>query len=107
MQFIVRSQSSGEEYEIVLFKGPGKIALHCSCPAGSTGQHCKHRLALIDGDDSAVIRASHTVDELKDAIMGSEIHSMVERVRAQEALVIAAQAELKKLRKALGRAMIG
>lgn len=107
MQFIVQSRSSGEEYEILLLKGPKSIALHCSCPAGANGQHCKHRVALIDGDDADVISSSHTVEDLIAAIAGSEIETLVARMRKQEAVVADAQAELKKLKKALGRAMIG
>lgn len=107
MQFIVQSRSSGEVYEITLLKGPEKIAFHCSCPAGSVGQHCKHRLALLDGDDQDVLRASHTVAELQAAIAGSEIAAAIDRMIKQEAVVAAEQAKLKAAKKAVARAMLG
>lgn len=107
MQFIVRSSSSGEEYEIRVFQGTAGVGIACTCMAGSNGQICKHRLALISGDSTAVIRASHSVDDLTAMLDGGTIAAALAQMRAQEAVVAREQAKLKALKKVAARAMLG
>lgn len=52
--FHVVSSSGNGGYTVSFDYSPrnGALSVSCDCPAGIHGQLCKHKLALIDGDDS-------------------------------------------------------
>ncbi len=52
--FKVLSSSGNGSYTIFFehVSPSGALIVTCDCPAGAYGQLCKHKLALIDGDDS-------------------------------------------------------
>lgn len=107
MQFIVRSSSSEEEYQIRVFQGAAGIGIACTCMAGSNGQICKHRLALIAGDGAAVVRSSHSLADLAAALAGGDILEALALLKTQEAVVAREQAKLKAVKKAVAAVMLG
>lgn len=54
IDFHVVSSSGSGGYIVSFDRDPsnGSLSIVCDCPAGIHGQLCKHKLALIDGDDS-------------------------------------------------------
>lgn len=107
MKFMIRSSSGDGEYEVTLDGGANGFAFMCTCPAGTKGQVCKHRMNLIEGDDSDVISGSHPVEALADALAGSAIVDALAQVYMLEGAVEAAKDELRKAKKVLSRAMAG
>ncbi len=55
--FLVKS-SGGEPYSVLFEAGEaGGLRVFCSCPAGVTGMHCKHKLALMENDPALLVEA--------------------------------------------------
>lgn len=107
MEFLVKSRSSGSEYTITVFdQGPNPV-ITCTCPAGANGQYCKHRFALIDGDDREVVESTHSVLDLAAVVAETPLAATIEYMREQERAVAAAQAELKRAKKKVAAAMRG
>lgn len=46
--------SSPDPYEITFIKDGASLTAICTCPAGTFGNLCKHRVAILDGKDSAI-----------------------------------------------------
>ena len=107
MEVIVRSSSSGNEYRIVVLQEQNGVSLSCNCPAGATGGYCKHRFALIDGNTQDVIEATGDVETIPSMVNGTELEAAINRMHDQERAIKDAQAELKQIKKTVGRVMLG
>lgn len=107
MIFVVQSKSSGSEYTVRAQQGPNGPTIVCSCAAGEKGQACKHRLALLAGEDGEVIRSDATVAELAEMIEGTALEVALAEVEAREADVKAAQANVRAAKKHLAAVMFG
>jgi SWIM zinc finger len=76
--------SEGDIYRISFVKGDSGIKVHCTCKAGTNGQFCRHRLALLAGDRSALVDAGATA-ALDEALAWPEFVSIMgEIVKLQE-----------------------
>ncbi len=107
MEFLIQSRSSGSQYIIGVFEEDGRPVMTCTCPAGEMGSFCKHRIALIEGDFSEVIRSTHDPVGIGPALAGSELSASVQQMREQELTIKAAQTVLKMIKKGVGRLMNG
>jgi NAD-dependent DNA ligase len=107
LEFLIQSRSSGSQYIIGVFEEDGRPVMTCTCPAGEMGSFCKHRIALIEGDFSEVIRSTHDPVEIGPALAGSELSASISRMRDQEQAIKAAQAELRGIKKGVARLMNG
>lgn len=107
MEVIVRSSSSGNEYRIVVLQEQNGVSLSCNCPAGATGGYCKHRFALIDGNTQDVVEATGDVETIPSMVNGTELEAAINRMHDQERAIKDAQAELKQIKKVVGRVMLG
>ena len=48
--------SQPDPYVVEFIKnGDGSLSVRCSCPAGDTGMHCKHRIGLLTGDTKDLV----------------------------------------------------
>lgn len=55
ISFFVR-WSDPDPYEVTFLKeADSKVIVLCTCKAGMNGMHCKHRIAIINGDTSAIV----------------------------------------------------
>jgi len=107
MNFVVRSKSSGNEYNVQVYSTEDGPVITCDCPAGENGQYCKHRFALISGDESEVVEADAPVSEIVKLVAGSRIEAAINAMHKQEAVVKKAQADLKAIKKTVANAMLG
>ena len=99
--------STGAVYEIVAVRDGGTIRLGCTCDAGANGQACKHRLALIEGDTSAIISANaHEAALLPSWLAGTPLDAAFRRLAEAEAALAAAKRTVTSAKKALGRTML-
>jgi hypothetical protein len=106
--FAVRSSSNPLVYQLRATRTATGVRFSCSCPAGDNGQHCKHRLALLVGDVTAIAEGTHDdVLALAELVRNSQIVTAMREVEDAEKAVAAAQRNLKKAKQALGRAMMG
>jgi uncharacterized Zn finger protein len=49
---LVKSSSRPEPYAIEVVLKDSRVSLFCDCPAGRLGKYCKHKEAVVFGDDS-------------------------------------------------------
>ncbi|SMX42437.1 hypothetical protein [Maliponia aquimaris] len=107
MKFVVRSKSSGSEYNVRVYSTEDGPVITCDCSAGENGQYCKHRFALISGDESEVVEAGAPVSEIVKLVAGSRIEAAINAMHKQDAVVKKAQAELKAIKKTVANVMLG
>ena len=53
--FVEVRGSEGDIYQVSFAKDAIGVNVQCSCKAGKMGQFCRHRLALLAGDRSAMV----------------------------------------------------
>lgn len=107
LKFVVRG-SQGNEYQITLKKADNALVLNCTCAAALSGTWCKHRLALLAGDISALLSDNtQDMDSFKSLISGSIIEKRFTDICALEREKEAVDAKLKAAKKAIGREMNG
>lgn len=55
-QVIAMESSSGSPHHVeVAFLDDGRVSVNCSCTGSQMGMYCKHREAIVSGDDSLVV----------------------------------------------------
>ena len=63
LRFQVRG-SQPEPYTVVFIREGDRLTGSCTCEGAASGQNCKHRLALLNGDVSAVVSGAEAGAEL-------------------------------------------
>lgn len=107
LTFRVRG-SQGDLYEIAAERVGRDLRMFCTCQAGATGQHCKHRIGLLVGDLTDLASGNDAdVQMLATWLPGSPLADALVMVTAAEAEVKAAQGRLAKAKKEIARAMYG
>ncbi len=116
INFLVQG-STAEPYEVTFLKTDTGLSALCTCQAGQSGQHCKHRSNIIRGVDKGILDIN--ADNLKTVqswLSDSKLAKAQSRVDAAEAAVKAAQEAAEKAaakkeaataKRALARAMNG
>ena len=103
--FVVKG-SRGDHYTVRASREDDNLTMTCTCRAGEVGIHCKHRLSLLMGDVSRLVSGNEEdVERLREMYAGSDVEHYVEQLRTAEEELKVAQAKVKALRKALGRAL--
>lgn len=99
--------SAAEPYQVKIAIEHGSLTASCTCPAGRFGSICKHRLAIMTGDSSAVVgdNASDVAALLAD-LEGTEVHQAVAALNDAEADLSKAKRAVEKAKKALA-SMLG
>jgi uncharacterized Zn finger protein len=94
-------------YEVTFLKeSDSKVMVLCSCPAGMNSQYCKHRLAIIDGDTSAIVSDNvKQVAVIKTWLTGTPLEHIIAEYRETEARATAIKLQLSKVKRAMARIM--
>jgi uncharacterized Zn finger protein len=50
-KILVKSSSRKEAYTVVVSLTETGLSISCNCPAGEWGKYCKHKIAIILGDN--------------------------------------------------------
>jgi len=88
--------SSADPYETTFIKDASSLTALCTCPAGSFGNFCKHRIAILDGDADAVLEEdAKKVPTVVEWLAGTDV---------EEALAELREAESRKDKDAVGTA---
>ncbi len=51
--FLVKG-SAADPYEVTFIKDGASLTAICTCPAGTYGNFCKHRISILDGNAEAI-----------------------------------------------------
>lgn len=107
LAFMVQGSGS-EPYEVVFLHKDTKVNALCTCQAGQNGQHCKHRISLLQGDASAALEASpEQLEQLQSWLVGSNLEAPLAKLAVAEAETDKKKkkADVMAAKKALARAM--
>ncbi|HYN77990.1 MAG TPA: SWIM zinc finger family protein [Lamprocystis sp. (in: g-proteobacteria)] len=100
--------SAKEPYQVTFRNEHGKLNAFCTCPAGEKGLHCKHRLAIVAGDTSAVLSKSREeIEILRTWLIGSELEIACSAFHEAEKNFEEAKAMFDRAKKRLGKVMTG
>lgn len=106
IKFNVTSESSGTIYELEAEPMATGLRFTCSCPAGSMGQFCKHRQAIIDGVYPTHPQpADADINTLKSWLATSRVRHMLDSISKAEESVKLAKKQLTMIKHELGRRM--
>lgn len=106
MAFVqVKSRSSDDVYDIFILQDGGKLQITCSCPAGQKKTVCWHRLAIMEGDATAVVAGSEHVSGLKMLVGKSHLLPMFAAIEQLEVEADQIKKRLSAAKKALGAAL--
>lgn len=69
------SSQPDSPYSVNFIIADGMLRIHCSCPAGSFGQLCKHKTSFIEGDDKMLydISQKEIFEDIVSTIKASPI----------------------------------
>lgn len=98
--------SSADPYEVTFIKDGDNLTALCTCPAGSFGNLCKHRVAILDGKSSAVLDDDKSkVPRAVEWLAGSDVEKALLELRKVEAMPDATKDALVAAKRKLARAM--
>lgn len=104
--FIVEG-SQGDEYEVKFKQIGNNLIVTCTCQAADNGLHCKHRIALLNGDIGSVTSGNERdLAKTRALLSGTSLEAALIRYQVAEDACERAKSELAKAKKALARAMI-
>ncbi|NNM70193.1 MAG: hypothetical protein HKM00_09580 [Gallionella sp.] len=85
-------------YEVKFHKLGNKLSAFCTCSAGENGQHCKHRIQILQGSDQGIVSGNNSqvptvaawlIGTNLEAALNAEIIAERDLVQAKNALSIA------------------
>jgi hypothetical protein len=108
MQIVFKVQGSAiEPYEVSFSKNEENVTAHCTCPAGSVGQYCKHRLSILQGNNPGVVSGNENeISTVRSWVMGTDVGKALAEVSENERIFEDAKAKLAKSKKRLARALM-
>lgn len=106
-QFTIQVKgSSSEPYELTFIKDGDSLTALCTCPAGSFGNLCKHRVAVLDGKSAAVLDDDKAkVPQAVEWLVGSDVEKALLDMRKLESTADASKDALVAAKRKLARAM--
>lgn len=98
--------SSPEPYEITFIKDGDSLTALCSCPAGQFGNFCKHRIAILEGDGTAIVGDNgNRVSTVIDWLHGTDVETALAEYRDAEKSRDLPKPALVAAKRKLARAM--
>ena len=105
LRFVVTG-SKGTAYQIEAWRDGRNLTMTCTCRAGQVGRHCKHRVALLYGDVTALQSGNiRDVERLRDLLAGSDVEPHLTRLTALQQRKADVDAEIKRETSALARTL--
>lgn len=82
-EIIQVKRNSGGAYRVEFLKDPGRVRVRCNCTAGSIGQICRHKRALIVGNASALYEPKQA-QLLQEILAWPEMRRLTEHAKRYE-----------------------
>lgn len=105
LNFLVKG-SGKEPYEVIFIKDGSSLTAICNCPAGTYGNFCKHRIAILDGNGKAI--TSDNADKVAivvEWLPGTDVDTALKELRLAEKAPGAEKTALNAAKRKLARAM--
>ena len=98
--------SSSDPYELTFIKDGDSLTALCNCPAGTFGNLCKHRVAILDGDHSAATDDDGAkTGRVVEWLTGTDVEGALVEMRAVEACADLSKPDLVAAKRKLAKAM--
>lgn len=106
---LLAKSSGGEPYEVKLHLDQENVFVKCSCRAGIFGKICKHKTAILSGDESILFDPSQSDDlaQIQERIKDTELPALSAKLEAARADVEKAKRRAVRARTQLEKAMRG
>ena len=102
------SGSSGVVYVVETVADGREVTITCDCDAGRNGMACRHRLAVLSGDASAIVSSNkRELANVTALLPGTKLLAQLSKVAQAEEAADDAKRELSKAKKELSRLMDG
>lgn len=98
--------SSAEPYEVTFIKDGSSLTAICTCPAGTYGNYCKHRISILDGKSDSI--CSDNADQAATVVgwlPGTDVEAALSELRAAEKDTDPEKKALNAAKRKLARAM--
>ena len=103
--FLVKG-SSADPYEVTFIKDGASLTAICTCPAGTYGNFCKHRISILDGTAQALPRAhADTAATVVGWLSGTDVEAALSEMREAERIADPDKKALHDAKRKLARAM--
>lgn len=103
--FLVKG-SSADPYEVTFIKDGDSLTAICTCPAGTYGNFCKHRISILDGKAKAI--SSENADQVATVVgwlSGTDVEQALTEMRDAEKAADPEKRALNAAKRKLARAM--
>ena len=98
--------SSAEPYEVTFIKDGASLTAICTCPAGTYGNFCKHRIAILDGNGKSISSDNAgNVPTVVSWLSGTDVEAALTEMRAAEKSADRDKSALNTAKRKLARAM--
>ncbi|MBT5862637.1 MAG: hypothetical protein HOH37_07030 [Gammaproteobacteria bacterium] len=98
--------SSADPYELTFIKDGASLTALCNCPAGTFGNLCKHRVAALDGDGTAVVDDdAGKLNQVMAWLAGTDVEAALAALRDVEASNAATKLDLTEAKRMLSKTM--
>ena len=98
--------SSADPYEVTFIKDGDSLTAICTCPAGTYGNFCKHRISILDGNSKGI--SSDNADEAATVVgwlAGTDVAAALTELRQVEKDKDPDKTALNAAKRKLARAM--
>jgi uncharacterized Zn finger protein len=107
IHFLVQG-SADEPYKVLFRKSGNNLIALCTCPAGTVGQYCKHRLGILKGLTNNIVSENEEyVKVVESWLHGSNIEKVLNQLKEAENSLESAKKNVSLLKKKLARSMLG
>ncbi len=103
--FLVKG-SSADPYEVTFIKDGSSLTAICTCPAGTYGNLCKHRISILDGNTKSI--SSDNADQAATVVgwlPGTDVEAALSEMREAEKITDPEKRLLGAAKRKLARAM--
>src|SRR3954462_6913958 len=106
--FSVRAADNTDVHRMEATRTNRGVRFTCTCPDGSEGHHCEHRIALLLGDTSALVEVDQeAIDALATMTKGSPLLQAVHMLAQAEAAAAEAQLDLERAKQVIATILMG
>ncbi len=103
--FLVKG-SAADPYEVTFIKDGTSLTAICTCPAGTYGNFCKHRISILDGNTKAI--SSDNANQAATVVgwlSGTDVEAALSEMREAEKIADPDKKALHDAQRKLARAM--
>lgn len=98
--------SSSDPYEVTFIKDGTSLTALCNCPAGTFGNLCKHRVAILDGNITAISSDNaEQAPKVAEWLIGTDVETALAELRNAEKSKDHSKDEVMALKKKVAKVM--